>query len=128
MESFFALLNGNNECNGATPPLCQQGDLRGYGSAVVTLTSSTSLCFAIIVHRLISVPTVAHIHDANATVNGPIVVPLTAPAAGNPGTSSGCVGGLAAATVNAIRSDPQGYYVNVHNGTFPGGALRGQLF
>ena len=27
----------------------------------------------------------------------------------------------------AIAADPRGYYVNVHNAEFPGGAIRGQL-
>jgi hypothetical protein len=27
----------------------------------------------------------------------------------------------------AIAADPRGYYVNVHNLEFPGGAIRGQL-
>ena len=26
-----------------------------------------------------------------------------------------------------IRQNPEGYYFNVHNGDFPGGAVRGQL-
>jgi hypothetical protein len=131
METFFALLNGNSECNGATPPLCQQGDLDGYGSATVTITSATSLCFGIVVHRLTGasgVPTAAHIHGAPATVNAGILVPLLPPSAGNPGTSSGCVTGLAPAVIAAIRNFPQDHYVNVHNGFRPGGAVRGQLF
>ena len=28
---------------------------------------------------------------------------------------------------DAIRKSPQGYYVNVHNATYPNGAIRGQL-
>jgi CHRD domain len=53
-------------------------------------------------------------------------VPLTPPTAGNPGASSGCV--TVAATLAAdILAHPKAYYVNVHTGDFPAGAVRGQL-
>ena len=72
----------------------------------------------------------AHIHAGAATVNGAIVLTLptpSAPSVGNPGVSAGCMP-LAAATIAAIRANPANFYINVHNGTFPAGALRGQLF
>jgi hypothetical protein len=35
---------------------------------------------------------------------------------------------MAAPTVaQGIAADPSGYYVNIHNNQFPGGAVRGQL-
>jgi hypothetical protein len=32
------------------------------------------------------------------------------------------------AVADDIRSNPSGFYVNVHNAKFPGGAIRGQFF
>jgi hypothetical protein len=34
---------------------------------------------------------------------------------------------VAADLLEAIAADPAGYYVNLHNPRFPGGAIRGQL-
>jgi CHRD domain len=53
---------------------------------------------------------------------------LAPPAAGNPGSSSGCVAVVPAGIVAAIRANPQNFYVNVHTLGFPLGAIRGQLF
>jgi CHRD domain len=128
--SLYAVLNGGNECNGAVPPLCRQGDPDGYGSATITIVSATSICFGLTVNNL-AAPTAAHIHTGATGVNGGVVVglaPPVAPGGGTPGASSGCVAGLGAGLVNQIRTNPQNFYVNVHNGPFPGGAVRGQLF
>jgi hypothetical protein len=68
-------------------------------------------------------PVAAHIHEGAAGVNGPVVVPFEAPATG---LSKGCVD-VDPALAAAIVSNPSGYYVNVHTGAFPPGAVRGQL-
>jgi hypothetical protein len=47
---------------------------------------------------------------------------------GNPGASSGCVAGLSCAFVAMIMANPSLFYMNVHDGAFPNGAIRGQLF
>jgi len=120
---FFAVLAGPNE----TP----SGDADGQGVASVMLGASGQVCFSILA-RLIATPTLAHIHEGNAGIaSGPIRVTLTTPAAaGVPGTfaSAGCLSGQDAAAIARMRSTPSNFYINVHNGPFPGGAIRGQLF
>lgn len=132
---LFAVLNGGNECNSAAPPagpVCRKGDLDAIGSATVLLVplnaTTTTICFGLTVDNLAGA-TAAHIHRGPSGVNGGVVVnllPPNAPGGGNPGASSGCTN-VPAATANAIRADPTSFYVNVHNGAFPNGAVRGQL-
>ena len=124
---LFAVLNGGNECNAAGT--CRVGDLNGIGSATITFPTATSVCWGLNVNNLAGA-TLAHIHTGVSGLNGGIVVNLTppaAPGAGTPGASSGCVGGIGAGIIASIRNDPTRFYVNVHNGAFPGGAVRGQL-
>ena len=61
----------------------------------------------------------AHIHAAPATAPGPVVVPLTP-------YSGGCTD-VTRELAKALIQDPGSYYVNVHNGSFPAGALLAQL-
>lgn len=120
---FFAVLSGPNETPSADPD--------GQGVASVMLGSAGQVCFSILA-RLIATPTVAHIHEGNAGVAaGPIVITLTAPTpTGVAGAfaSAGCLSGQNTAVVARLRATPTNFYVNVHNGPFPGGAIRGQLF
>ncbi len=126
---LFAVLNGGNECVlVAAGSVCRKGDLDAIGSATILFPSTTSVCWGITADNLAGA-TAAHIHAGVSGVNGGIVVILTPPSApggGNPGASSGCVA-AAAGTVAAIRADPTRFYVNVHNGAFSAGAIRGQL-
>jgi len=121
--ALFADLNGRNELD-ATTLEPGAGDPEGFGSASVTI-NGTSLCFGITVGNL-DQPGAAHIHKGRKSENGPIVVPLTQPSAGNPGASSGCVT-VDAALGADILAHPKAYYVNVHTTAFAGGAVRGQL-
>jgi hypothetical protein len=44
------------------------------------------------------------------------------------GRAQDCVTeGVTSELLAEIAADPAGYYVNVHNATFPAGAVRGQL-
>src|SRR5687768_13094102 len=122
----FAVLKGGNEVSPTGQAAA--GNLNGSGTATVTSPAAGRLCFSITVQR-IGTPTAAHIHQADAGRNGPIVVPLVPiPDTGNPGTSSGCMSGIAAALLTDIRNNPGKFYVNVYNAAFPLGAVRGRLF
>jgi len=129
--SLNAVLLGANECDSTLPPkgpICRKGDPDGFGLANITFPTGL-LCVTLQVDNLAGA-TAAHIHAGAATVNGGIVLTLptpSAPFAGNPGVSAGCVP-VALALITAIRANPAGFYINVHNGTYPVGALRGQLF
>lgn len=100
------------------------GDPVGTGTATVRLRSGQGqLCYQLAARNL-SAAAAAHIHRGASTAAGPVVVPLQTPDAA--GTSSGCAP-VARTLVAAILADPASYYVNVHTGEFPAGAVRGQL-
>ena len=122
---FFAVLDGGNEVSGTT---AATGDLNGSGVASVQLGASGELCFSLLV-RGISNPTVAHIHPgAPGETGGPVVTLTPVPTTGNPGSSAGCLTGVSTMTISQIRANPGRFYINVHTGQFPNGAIRGQLF
>ncbi len=123
-----AELSGAAEIDAEGNP--NQGDPDGGGSADFGLDTETGvLCYSVVAFD-IATPTAAHIHEGVGGENGPIVVPLVAPAAIAP--SSYRVDGICitvdAALLAAIAENPAGYYLNVHNDEYPDGALRGQLF
>ncbi|PZQ65425.1 MAG: CHRD domain-containing protein [Phenylobacterium zucineum] len=100
------------------------GDPDGAGHATFTVsTAQNQVCYDISVEK-IAPATMAHIHKAPATAAGPPVLTLQAP--GPDGKAKGCAT-ADAAVVADIAANPGAYYVNVHNGEFPAGAVRGQL-
>jgi CHRD domain len=116
--AFFAAdLNGTNSVPAADPD--------GRGKALVRIQGK-QVCFALSWSN-IAAPTAGHIHVGAAGVNGAVVVPFFAGAL--PTTVSATTGCVLSdsATVDGIRANPAGYYVNLHNVDFPAGAIRGQL-
>ncbi|MDP8962133.1 MAG: CHRD domain-containing protein, partial [Actinomycetota bacterium] len=65
----------------------------------------------------------AHIHEGEAGTAGPAVIPLEPPKEGPVDTCAEAD----PAVVQRVIANPSGFYVNVHNQEFPGGAVRGQL-
>lgn len=107
------------------------GDPDGRGEAYVFGIDGdpTTLCYVLTVERLDGAAA-AHIHEGAVGENGPVVTNLAAPGDGDAADclTEGEEGkGLADGRVADILANPADYYVNVHNATYPGGAVRGQL-
>ena len=95
------------------------------GTAVVRVRQDAGMVCYRLHAANVTLPTVAaHIHRGGAAVNGPVVVPFTAP--GADGNSSGCTN-ADAALITEIIGNPAGFYVNVHTKEHPAGAIRAQL-
>ena len=112
-----AFLSGANE----VAPVV--GDPDGSGVSNVWIIPSLRLvCYAFSVEDIDTI-TMAHIHAGAVDANGPVVVDFNPVANGD----SNCVRVTDRALLNAIASNPAGYYVNIHTVAFPRGAVRGQL-
>ena len=122
-RALFAVLTGRKEVDATGRR--GVGDPNGRGT-FTAMVDGNRLCFGITVKN-IDTPVAAHIHKGRPSVAGPVVVPLTQPAGGDPGASSGCAT-VDAALARAILRHPRRYYANVHTKAFPAGAVRGQLF
>jgi hypothetical protein len=103
------------------------GDPDGTGTATITLDPGKQMvCWEIHVSGITLPASAAHIHFINPETGfGGVLVGLSAPDA--TGHASGCTTTTRENIVNII-SNPDGYYVNVHNSDYPAGALRGDLF
>jgi hypothetical protein len=117
-SALYAKLDGEHEIPDADPD--------GYGTFTAGFRG-TSFCYGMTVFR-IGNPNAAHIHQGGVnTANGPIRFGLQIPSSGLSGARAACTT-MSTTLANAIKANPGGFYVNVHNGAFPGGAVRGQLF
>ncbi|HEY9763707.1 MAG TPA: CHRD domain-containing protein [Trichocoleus sp.] len=114
------------------------GDPNGMGSAYVFGVDGdpTTLCYVLKVSDIQLVPVgegiAAHIHEGAADENGPVVAALAGPEDGNAGDclTEGEEGKFPtgeAGIVQRILTNPEKFYINVHNPEFPNGAIRGQL-
>jgi hypothetical protein len=136
-----ARLAGANEVPAADPD--------GDGRARFEINSATNqICFRVAFDDT-GTPYRAHIHRGVAGVNGGIVVTMFE--LGGGGTPPGNLGNPIAANpadprfepleegglrdcvtadpaiIAEIQANPAGFYCNLHNARFPGGAIRGQL-
>jgi hypothetical protein len=132
---FAINANGAKEVNSAGVP--NQGDPDGSAIGTLRLDNGTgsgttgSASFTLTLNNL-DVGTFNlsghHIHQAPSTTTGSIVLDFGDPDAIRTGNIlSGTITGLPAATITSIFANPAGFYYNVHNAQFTGGAVRDQL-
>lgn len=119
-----AVLSGAEEVPVSGGPAVGDRDGRGVAKVVV---KGDRITFSL-QWRGIGAPTLGHIHQGRSGTNGDVKVPLFTTAMPDTVTdAAGQVSVQDAALARQIRSDPAGFYVNLHSKEFPGGAVRGQL-
>ncbi|MBB1244294.1 CHRD domain-containing protein [Streptomyces durbertensis] len=122
--AFAAVLTGDQEISDKG----RRGAGDRDGEAVIVMkVKGNKLVFAL-KWRGIKAPSAGHIHIGGAGRNGDVKVPLFGTAM--PRTARAAAGHVKldnAAIAQAIGKNPGGFYVNIHNKEFPGGAVRGQL-
>jgi hypothetical protein len=99
--------------------LASSGDADGSGMAMVTLRPVVRRVCATITWSGIDKPTAAHIHRRS---DGQVVVDLTGSVTGGATCTS-----APRRLIRRIAERPRRYYVNVHNRTYPAGAIQGTL-
>lgn len=99
----------------------------GTGTATLSVDLNTgALSGTLTFTGLTSNATAAHIHQAAAGVNGPVIIPLSGGAGGTSGIWTVPAGTVLTATqLDALKTN--GLYVNVHTTNNPGGEIRGQI-
>ena len=113
IDTYTAFLYGANEVPVAADP-------DGFGVATLSIDNiGGSVSWAILALNIVQPLTGAHIHRNVAGVNGPVIVDFNAQLTGS---------GLFDADLSQITpTTASGFYVNLHNAVYPGGAIRGQL-
>lgn len=138
-------LLGRNEVQTGATDRRVVGDPNGSGEAYVFGIDGDplTLCYLLVdivkIAELDQAPgngRAAHIHRGAPGENGPVVANLAWPQDGQaadcltegeilPNGNPALPGGTG--IVKSILDDPAGFYVNIHNNGYPGGAIRGQL-
>jgi hypothetical protein len=133
--TYQVSMTGQKEVtSGGTP---NQGDLDALVSGSLTLNNGTgtgttgSASFNLTISNLDFPVTGYHIHTGVSTTSGGILIdfqgvtPFESIRTGN--TFVGTVSGLNAVNITNVQANPAGFYFNIHNGSFPGGAVRDQV-
>ena len=136
-----AELDGREQVREGATNSAMVGDPRARGEAYVFGIdgTTTTLCYTIVgISKLAEVELApgngraAHIHEGARGSNGPVVANLAWPQDGQAGDciSEGTAGKFPTGEfgiVKRILSNPQNFYINLHNTVYPAGAIRGQL-
>lgn len=117
-EKFNMIMIGPNEV--------PSGDPDGLATGVLTFDRIANTVSWSFNYSNIAAPTAMHIHTGNAGTNGGVLVNMGVGTSGGAGTLIGSTATSAANLTNMV-GNPAGYYVNIHNTPFPGGAVRSQL-
>lgn len=126
--TFIATMSGANE-----RPTANTSSATGTATYVLT---GNQLTYTVTVSGLTAPASGAHIHVGASTVAGPIVVPYLVAATQSGTVSSGTidltfpiVSGNSSITGDSLKVllNNGNAYTNVHNATFPGGEIRGQI-
>ncbi len=101
------------------------GDPDGRGRAVIRVNEEKGKVCYNLTYSGIGEPNGAHIHKARRGEAGDAVIELFGGPTASP--ASDCIMMDDDLLLNRLQRRPGGYYVNIHNDEFPGGALRAQL-
>jgi hypothetical protein len=114
---YEVLLDGHQEVDAGGNP--DKGDLDGSGFAKLWIDSDALSIDWNITAKNIEFPLIgAHIHEAPAGTNGSVKIDFDAQLTGT---------GKVDADLANLLANPTGFYVNLHNNSFTGGAIRGQI-
>ncbi len=116
--TFQAVLQGINE----VPP--NGSPASGFGTVVLN-AAQTQITVDENWSGLVAPASASHIHTAPAGVNGPVTFPFSGVPAATAGAIPTQVFAITAGQVASLFAGNM--YMNVHDGAFPGGEIRGQL-
>ncbi len=101
------------------------GDGDGWGVAAIGIDGGTTRYYIWVTD--ISMPTAAHVHAGSAGAGGAVAIDLEAGFSEVAANTFVAQGEVANGSTAALLENPGSFYVNVHNGDHPAGAVRGQV-
>jgi hypothetical protein len=101
------------------------GDDDGWGVAAVGIDGDTARYYIWVTD--IDTPTAAHIHSGVAGSSGGVAIDLEASFSQVVPGVYVAHGSVTSGSTSALLAAPSAFYVNVHNGDHPAGAVRGQV-